>query len=210
MKALIMDYEGVMIDSTHLMEQKSKQTAAVFKEPWNKEFHDYWKNMFLHLTEGRITLGEYYSSIAKMLDKSVTGAEDAEFMKGEKLRDPQIPAHLAELRKKFGPVQFALIANYHSRWVEHMLAMHNIGRHFRAVVCSDKIKARKPHEEAYNAVLEHLKVLPKDCVYVSHNTQYLDAAKQMGMHVLYLGDLDSHAAEYQTIGNLLDIQKYLN
>jgi FMN phosphatase YigB (HAD superfamily) len=210
MKALILDYEGVLIDGNKLMEQKSKQTAAVFKEPWTKEFHDYWKNIYLQLTEGRITLGEYYSSIAKMLDKTVTGAEDTEFMKGEKLRDKDLPTHLIDLRRKYGPVQFALIANYHSRWVEHMLIAHNMSKHFKAVVCSDKIKARMPHEEAYSAVLEKLQVSPKDCLYVSHDIHHLDAAKGMGMKVLYLGDLDNTSTNFTTIGSLLDIQKYLN
>ncbi len=210
MKALLLDYEGVMIDGNKLPEQKSRQTAAVFKEPWTKEFHDYWKNIFLQLSEGRITLGEYYSQIAKMCDKSVTGAEDAEFMKGEKLRDKDIPQHLAELRRAHGPVQFALIANYHSRWVDHMLTAHNMSKHFKAVVCSDKIKARFPHDEAYTAVLEKLGVSARDCLYVSHDVHHLEAGKALGMKVLYLGDLGSNASAFTTIGSLLDIQKHLN
>jgi len=211
MKAIIIEYEGVIIDGKHLVEQKSKQIAAVLKEPWSKEFMDYWKNTFLHLTEGRITLGEYYSKLAEMVGKPVTGAEDTEFMKGEKLRDKDIPAHIAELRRKYGAkTKLGILANYPSRWVEHLLDANNISRNLQAIVCSDKIKTRKPHEEAFNAILEKLQVRANECIYVGHNTHDLEAAKDMGMKVLYLGDLDSHAGQFTTIASLLDIQQHIN
>ena len=99
MKAVILDYDGVMVDSAQANEKRSKRVAALFKEQWSPEFKDLWKNQYLQLTEGKLTLGEYYSKIAQVVGKPVTGAEDTEYMKGEQIRDKEIGNQISEIKK---------------------------------------------------------------------------------------------------------------
>lgn len=210
MKAVIIDYDGVVADSAHAYEARSKRAAALFGEQWSREFMDVWKNAFLHLTEGKMTLGEYYSKLAQVCEKQVTGAEDNEYMKGERLRYKEMGAHISELKRAFPQkVKFAIIANYAARWVEHLLDQGNLTRQFAAIVASDKIKSRMPDEESYQAVLGKLGMRAKDCIFVSAHPSHLEGAKAAGMTALYFGDLDAHAEQYPFIPTLLELQRYL-
>ena len=210
MKAVIIDYDGVVVDSTHAYEMRSKRAAALFREQWSREFMDIWKNAFLHLTEGKMTLGEYYSKLAQVCEKQVTGAEDNEYMKGERLRYKEMGMHISEIKRAFPQkVKFAVIANYVGRWVEHLLDQDNLTRQFAAIVVSDKAKSRMPDEESYQAILGKLGMRARDCVFISTHPSHLEGAKAAGMTALYFGELDAAAERFPAITTILDVQKYL-
>ena len=210
MKAVILDYDGVMVDSAQANEKRSKRVAALFKEQWSPEFKDLWKNQYLQLTEGKLTLGEYYSKIAQVVGKPVTGAEDTEYMKGEQIRDKEIGNQISEIKKAHpSKVKFAILGNYVGRWAEHVMDHLNISRNFSALVFSDKIKVRMPDAESYQAVMEKLGVHAKDCIFVSHIASHLEGAQSIGMTVVYLGDIEAAAEGFQVIPNILEVQKYL-
>lgn len=210
MKAVIVDYDGIIVDSTNGNEQRSRRVAEIFKEEWSREFMEVWRNLYLHLTEGKITLGEYYNKIAALIEKKVSGTEDNEYMKGEKLRDKDLPRHLIEIKRAQGAkVKFAILGNYPGRWAEHLLNHHNLSRHFSAIVMSDRIKSRMPDQASYEEVLGKLGVHPRDCIFVSHSPAHLQGAKDAAMTALYLGDIDSHAESFTVIPNILEVQKYL-
>ena len=209
MKAVIIDYDGVAVDSAGANEKRSKRAAALFKEQWSREFMDVWKNMFLQLTEGKLTLGEYYSKLAQMCEKQVTGAEDNEYIKGEQLRYKDLAAHIMDIKKAFPQkVKFGILANYVNRWVEHTLDHNNLGKHFAAMVVSDKIKSRMPDEESYQEAMGKLGVHAKDCIFVSTHPNHLEGAKAMGMTALYFGEMDATAERFPIITTMLDVQKY--
>lgn len=209
MRAVIIDYDGVVVDAANASEKRSRRAAALFKEPWSKEFMDVWKNIYLQLTEGKLTLGEYYSKLAQLCDKQVTGAEDNEYMKGEQLRYKELGTHISEIKRAFPQkAKFAILANYVGRWVEHTLDHNNMGKHFAAIIVSDKIRARMPDEESYRAAMDKLGAHPKDCIFISTHPGHLEGAKAAGMTALYFGELDATAERFPIITTLLDVQKY--
>ncbi len=210
MKAVILDYDGIVVDSANGNELRSKRVAALFGEPWSREFMDVWKNSFLHLTEGKLSLGEYYAKIAKICEKPITGAEDTEYMKGEQIRDKELGTHISEIKKNHPQkTKFAILGNYVSRWAEHVMDHNKLSRNFAAIIISDKIKARMPDEESYQAVTDKLGMKPLDCIFVSHHQQHLEGAKALGMTALYLGDIDHQGESFPIISTILDVQKYL-
>lgn len=134
-----------------------------------------WEDTLL----GHRRLDDYWRIIGPRLglhDPQAVEAFRAHYDRGERPNTPVIDM----IRNLYGRVSLAVLSNAPqglSAWLERwgVLAMLD------AVFCSADEGVRKPHKEAYELVLERLRVRPEEVLFVDDDEENVEAATALGL-----------------------------
>jgi glucose-1-phosphatase len=88
---------------------------------------------------------------------------------------------------------------HHSVWP---LKYSSSLRHFEKIFSSHELRTRKPEKESYRHVLDYLKVLPSETVFLDDNKSNVDAARELGINALLVSSPEQLAADLKTLGML--------
>ncbi len=148
-------------------------------------------DLLVEYESGRTTSEDFYLRAAQEYGLSVSQADfKAAFIDIFDRIQPTI-----ELIKKLKPCyKIALLSNtnewHYKAEIERMEAFHL----FDTTTLSFEVGAMKPDERIYSDALRKLALPPDACVYIDDISEYVDAAKRLGMNAIH----------YTSPDNLLD------
>lgn len=185
---IIFDFGDVLVqDLVNVFEHKH----GYFKLPKNqKEKYD----SILHLAEtGKIPTVKYLKATSEVLTPNITPKRIENYFLSAKTLSPikLIP----KLKNKY---RIAILSNNQKNWPKKFIAKSHIAE-LKGIPFfnSAKIGFRKPHKNIYQFTLKHLKVHPKECIFIDDKPENIKPAKELGMHTIL----------YQQ--NFLDLRKKL-
>lgn len=109
--------------------------------------------------------------------------------------------------------EMAILSNWGAESFPYMQAYapnNVIFKHVKPenIFASGKIKLSKPYPQAYEHVIETMKVQPEDCIFIDDQIKNIEAARAVGMHAIHLTDYKNPEAykavetELQRLGAL--------
>jgi putative hydrolase of the HAD superfamily len=104
---------------------------------------------------------------------------------------------LARLMSRI-PLQKVIVTNgtaRHARRVIRSLGVESFFSHIFDIAFMGYLP--KPHRATFQRVLDHLGVLPEECLMLDDHAPTLAAAKQLGMIAVHVGDAEQVEADYQ-------------
>jgi HAD superfamily hydrolase (TIGR01549 family) len=102
-----------------------------------------------------------------------------------------VPSLLTKLRDQY---RLGLVSNYPcSRSIEGSLKRTGLRDLFEAVVVSGDLGYAKPHPKPFEMMLDHLKLLPEECLFVGDNwLADVQGAKRMGMPAILISQYNPY------------------
>ncbi len=194
LKAIIFDFDGVVIDSFEAWFHVYNQTRRHFKlreldegefrkKAWGKILNTELKENFPGQSIEDIK-DRYRSLFTKNVDKVRLLPGTKEVLQG--------------IRKK--NLKIGLVTNNFAKPTRKALEFHKIGRYFDIVVTEEDVKMPKPYPDGILKACEKLNVQPDETIYVGDRENDYKAGKSAGCFVVGLntkGDL--------VIGKLSDL-----
>ena len=210
MKTLLIDYNGPIIKADNFFENRSKRVAKIFRIKWDKKFQKEWAKLYIKVSDGTLSLDDYYKVLSKITKKPLKGDENEKFMVNERLADKNTMLHIKALRKKFGKkLKMGVHSNYSTSWVIGFLKKNKIENYFDKIIVSDEIKLRKPDLRAYRLAARMLNSKPNECIYVGDEIEDLEGASAAGMQAVFMRGEDTKYGKFPHIKNLGEIKKFL-
>ena len=198
LKAILFDFDGVIIDSFEAWYHVFNQTRKHFKlreiseeefrkKAWGKILNTELKQNFPNQDIMEVK-DQYSILITKNIDKIKLLPDSKEV--------------LQKIKKK--NLKIGLVTNNFTKPTAKALKFHKIGKYFDAIVTVDDIERPKPYPDAILKACEKLGIAPDETIYVGDNKNDFKAGKSAGAFVVGLnthGDL--------TIGKLSDLLQLL-
>jgi HAD superfamily hydrolase (TIGR01509 family) len=180
MKALILDMDGVVVDSNPLH-------ASIWRDYLTE--HGLYRNGIMQWMHGKrndqIVREVFGPSLSDAEVFAHGAAKEARYR--EQMR-PQLEKHLVPGLRAFldrwRHVPMGVGSNAEPANVEFVLEAAGLRPYFRAVVDGHQVTHPKPHPEIYLRVAELLGVSPKDCVIFEDSPGGIRAAREAGAKVV--------------------------
>lgn len=183
MKALILDMDGVMIDSEVHWKKREQAFFRQWIPRWENE--DQVKIIGMSVQNiYRILAKEYDFPLSEReyLDKIDEIASEIYATKTELL-----PGCMELIEKAGTRIPLGLASSAMRKWIEKVMDRFELYPFFKAVVSAEDIKGpSKPDPAIYLFTAKKLGVAPKDCVVVEDAMHGIAAAKKAGMRTIGL------------------------
>ncbi len=207
-KAVILDMDGLMIDSEPLV---SKSFELLIKEYGKEPIFE--KNGLIH----RVGLGK----IAIDMIKKKHGIKEKvdilrirrreiyyEILKKEKIKPmPGLVKLLKLLRKK--KFKIALASNSHLKNIVNILKTLKIAKYFQVIISGENVKRYKPYPDIYLEASKRLKVNPESCLVFEDSAFGVTAAKKAKMKVVAVPNIYTKDSYFEktdlTVNTLNDL-----
>lgn len=179
MKAVLLDMDGVMVDSEHQWKLLEVPFLAGLLGRWTDADHERIVGLSvvdLHgflVREHGLKLGR-----EEFLKRSEGQAQEV-----YRERVALAPGLLEALEDwRSNGVALGVASSSHRRWIRIVLERFKLEGYFTAVVSGDDVEGRtKPHPDIYLKAAAGVSAAPKDCVAVEDSSIGLTAAKTAGM-----------------------------
>lgn len=184
-KAVIFDFDGVVVDSEPLHMRTFQETLeplGVKIEPsrWYKEFAGTGSGRIIQKLFDDFNVNENaqkYVEIRKKLYASYV-------KKGMLELKPGIREFLGKLEEK--KVKIAIASGGHNSNICLVLSKFDLSDFFKIVVGSEDSKRRKPYPDPFLIAAERLGVKPEDCIVIEDSIPGAKAAKSAGMELVVM------------------------
>jgi HAD superfamily hydrolase (TIGR01509 family) len=187
-KALILDMDGVIVDSEHQWKLIETPFLRGLLGRWEESDHQ--RVVGLNVVDLYHLLVRDYGLKQSQEDFLARSAEQAlEIYRNRVSCAPGLPELLAAM--KASGVALGIASSSPKPWIAIVLERFSLASHFQAVVSSDDVGRRaKPLPDVYLKAAELLGAAPSDCTAVEDSVIGIKAAKAAGMSVL--GFRNSH------------------
>ena len=191
-RALILDMDGLMVDSEPLwfeVEREFARRRSEGRAEWTREL---WRECI-----GRglaTTIETMHARLGFPVDLAGDSAAIVDLFVervGELMLKPGC-AELLEAARGAG-VPLAVASSSARRLIVAVLRRFAIERYFGAVVGGDDVARPKPAPDIFLEAAEALKVEPSGCVVIEDSAPGVQAAVAAGMTVIVVPDANSHA-----------------
>jgi len=192
-KTIIFDNHGVLTSSTM---DGALEDFARFLNVDFKNLERIWDSLEGDVDEGKITNEEF---LKKLIEESGSKADFKEFRKiyfSSYYPMKDVQEFAKKLGKKF---EIVLLTNFGDAFDEANKKWHLERIFGDKIFVSGKLKMRKPHEDIYNYVLERIGKKPEETVFIDDNPEFLETAKNLGMHTILFKSLDQVEKDLETI-----------
>jgi len=194
-KALILDMDGLMIDSERLYFQTEREIAKRFQKSVKDE--TLWKMM------GRKPI-ESMKIFVEELELPITPNEALRMrniIMREKLKtDLKAMAGLNHILDAFhGKIKLAVCTGAQHEFLDIVLDRLGIREKFAVLQASDDIKKGKPEPEIYLAACAKLKLEPGECVVLEDSSNGALSAKRAGCYVIAIPSEYSQGQDFSFV-----------
>lgn len=76
---------------------------------------------------------------------------------------------------------------------------YDLEKYFDEIVISSEVGMIKPEPEVFKYILQKLDEKPDECVFTDDNPNYVNAAKELGIHGLVFKDTASFKNEFESL-----------
>lgn len=195
LRAIIFDFDGVIVDSENLIFQLTQQMAA--QEGWTVTEDEYFRD-YLALDDRGIIEHLYQSHgrpvDARRRDELVRWKFDA-YQKIIRDGLPAMPGAVEFVRKVGAAFPLAIASGSLRVEIEHLLTKLGLRERFSVLATADDCARSKPDPEVYLKALERLRALPglsnppleaRECLAIEDAPLGVVAAQRAGMKCLAL------------------------
>lgn len=188
-RALIFDLGGVIV-RTDFPEVRERLENKLGLAPGTLERH-IWDGPDWELAElGAITYEEYWRRVGAALGFSTpeeTAAFRREYFSGDRV-DQGLLALIRDLKARY---KIGLLSNAPDT-LDDWLDNHTQVKHlFDAVVYSAQVGLAKPDPRVFHLILDKLKVLPSEAIFIDDSLANVEAALALGMTALRFTDTEN-------------------
>lgn len=206
-KALIFDLGNVLVSISHplILEYWSQITGKQFTDITKyKAIIDAEEQL---LEAGRITPTEFRERVTVKMDMSIDASE---FDKGWNRIftgiNPGVEAVLAQLQPNYRLVCLSNTNVIHAfEWRKNY---SQVTGYFEKIFCSHEISCRKPEREAFQIVLDYLKLPPEEVVFIDDNRANVAGAEKLGITTILMKSVGQLVNDLNQLGiSVTDIIK---
>ncbi len=189
-KNIIFDLGGVILNIDF------NKAAIAFKELGINNFEELYSRatqskLFINLEKGFITDEQFYDEIRSLSGINISNS-DIKAAWNELILDfpPKRLELLKQLRENYNCFLLSNTNKIHYDCYQSDLRdQHNVDgleSLFEKAYFSQDIKLRKPNFNSFQYVLSDQKIKPKETLFIDDTMDNINAAKEMGMHTLYI------------------------
>jgi putative hydrolase of the HAD superfamily len=195
--AIFWDVGGVLLSNAW---DRTQRQRAVQKFGLDEiEFDDRHDMLVSSLERGKITLKEYLEHTVFYRPRSFTPDELKDYMYS--LSQPDDEAlKLGEELSRSCRYFMATINNESAELNSYRIQTFGLREIFGLFVSSCYVGLRKPEDAIYRLALEITQRAPEECCFIDDRPLNLDAAKELGMHVIHMDGAAKLRADLQKLG----------
>jgi HAD superfamily hydrolase (TIGR01509 family) len=137
------------------------------------------------------------------------GSLDAEYLERHQLTEG-LREFLTGLRRRGHRI--CCLSNDLAAWSQWLRERHGLTATIEAWTISGEVGCRKPNAEIYRAMLDAMKAVPADCVFLDDRPRNLDAANKLGMRTFLfgLGDKPQDSGSHVLVSSFADALKEID
>jgi len=185
-KAIIFDLGGVVIDSA--FEPFSLKLEALYDIPKKRVYltlQRHWDDF----ARGRIKEKEFWRRFAKDLKIKNKGSRLRKIMRSFFIIKPKVIGIIKKLRCHY---KTALLTNVSREWLNYVIKNYRLNRFFDVILASymtgyakpSLMKSKKSNFQIYNLLINKLKVVHDECIFVDNKKENLPPAKMLGIKTI--------------------------
>ncbi|MEJ2008946.1 MAG: HAD family phosphatase [Acidobacteriota bacterium] len=195
MRALIFDFDGILVDSEPIIMRLTQEMAA--KEGWTVSDEEYYRD-YLALDD-RSIVEHLYSSHGRAIDRrrqdELVGWKSQAYAKIIENGLPAMPGAIEFVRQAAQSFPLAIASGSVRSEIEHLLDKLGLRDAFRILATADDCTRSKPDPEVYLRALARLQRLPEfetgplhpsECLAIEDAPGGVDAAHAAGVKCLAL------------------------
>jgi putative hydrolase of the HAD superfamily len=189
-QAVVFDLGGVITTSLATALDDLLQMYASHLGPSRDRVCALWGSLYIAASLGHIEPDELWQRFRQQVDLGSLspGQEDREFLSRIHLREADVAATLADLKRRYA---VGLLSNHVGSWARALLQRFDLLNFFDGVVISSDIAARKPDPLPYLSICEQLQVPPEHAVYVADQEEDLVGCQALGMFPVFIPGQDA-------------------
>lgn len=181
-KAIILDMDGVLVDSDPIHERAERETCRQFGINVPKEEADNFRGRRLEeiFSYAREKYGQGDEPIDQMIDRKISlyleyALRDIELVSGAR--------EFLEQLKNDGRYHYALTTSGRRYQQEKILAKFGLDNFFDIMVTSEDVRNGKPDPEPYAVTVQKLNEQPGGCLVIEDSDNGIRSAKAAGCQV---------------------------
>lgn len=202
--AIVFDLGGVITTGLGAALDDLLQTYSSHLGPSRDRAHALWGSLYIEASLGHIAPDELWQRFRRQVDLGSlsVGREDREFLSRIQLREPDVVATLATLKRRY---IVGLLSNHVGSWARALLQRFDLSPLFDGVVISSDIGARKPDLRTYRCICERIQVAPECAVYVADEEEDLVGCQAVGMFPVFIPAEDASSRVGHWIERISDL-----
>jgi putative hydrolase of the HAD superfamily len=181
-KAVIFDFGGVMADFD--LNKTLSFIAKELKMPLN-EFKAAIKKEINPLAKGEIDEKIFWGYFAQKYNTIIPKNWDLKYKKliKETVKPNQKMYNLALALRNKG-YKVAMLSDV-TKWQAEVFYELDLYQIFKPIALSYQIKAKKPYQESYLAILNKLKLSPQECIFIDDRIENVQHAKKLKINAIH-------------------------
>ena len=181
-KAIIFDFGNVIctFDNDIFLQKISKFTGKSVEELDGIIYKD--SGLPVAYESGKITSDKFYEEICRLCDLTISKTD---FIEAYSNIFTPITATFDLIKKLSGNYKLALLSNTSEIDYEYGIRKFEVSKLFDVTSLSYKVGEMKPGGKIFEDVLGKLKLKPEECVYMDDIEQYVQVARDLGIHGLH-------------------------
>ncbi len=204
-RAVIFDFNGVISEDMNQTMPALAGALGISMDP--KVMRTVWYPLYVEASLGRIAPEEFWIQLRQRLapGSQPTGREEAQWLSGIGLREPDLLPTLAELKRRH---TLGLLSNHVGRWARALLDRWGLTPCFSAVLISSDMGLRKPDLATYQRICQLIGVAPHQALYLADEEEDLRAAQRVGMRPFFIPGEDAESSvgvRLESVARLADI-----
>ncbi|MFX1486867.1 MAG: HAD family hydrolase [Promethearchaeota archaeon] len=171
---IIFDFDGVVVNPAmcpNLYQMLSRRCGV----SWDK-INRYTLQFWLKARVKAIDDEQYWKSLATICRISKEEIQRIAYSFFQPNAD--VLRIIKALRKKYN---VGILSNHLEHWFNHILNFYGLAHNFDFIFTSFTEKIAKPDINLYKTVLQKLKILPEQCVFIDDREPNLKTARRLGM-----------------------------
>ena len=180
-----MNIRAILFDMGNvLLFFNAKISSKAFEEATGMTEQAIWELFFVSELERRYTRGEissreFYEHVSQQFPKKIDYETFGHLWNDIFTENLEMEELLRKLKKHY---PLYLISNTNDLHFEYIKKKFSLMKHFAGFFPSHVVGHRKPNPEMFQHVLKEIKLKPEETVFIDDIIEFVDSAKQLGIH----------------------------
>lgn len=195
-KAVIFDYGKVLGNNADdwngcfkAIPEATGLSAEELSEVWNK----YWRE----LETGKISLDDVWKKIILRSRTKVDKNYLTKIYRENVVLEPELFSLVQELKQK--NYLLTILANESKEGMEFKIKKFELNKYFTKIYCSADLGIAKPARKIYEYVLQDLKLLPEEVIFIDNLERNILPARELGIKSILFKDVQRLKEELKLI-----------